>query len=350
MNKKILIVGHKGYVGSVLIRYLSKIKKFQGNIYGIDSNLFSLNNYKIQKKINIKNINLDCRKININKLNFKPDIIIYLAAVSNDPMGKNFKIATNDINYKNCIDLAKQAKKNKIEKFIFASSCSMYGSSGSNLKKESDKLQPLTDYAKSKVFAENKLKKISSNQFKIIALRFATAAGFSDNLRLDLVFNDFVANAVLKKEIELLSNGSSWRPLIHVKDMAKVFHWAIVYKSNRNFLAVNAGSDKWNFKIIDLAKRVAKVLRNVKIKIRKNNIDKRSYRVNFQLFKKIAPAKYQPSIKFKTAVKELQVFLIKEKFNIKNFRNSPKWIRLSRLKQLIRNKKINKKLYWIKSR
>ena len=103
--------------------------------------MFSLNNYKIQKKINVKNINLDCRKININKLNFKPDIIIYLAAVSNDPMGKNFKIATNDINYKNCINLAKQAKKNKIQKFIFASSCSMYGSSGSSLKKESDKLK-----------------------------------------------------------------------------------------------------------------------------------------------------------------------------------------------------------------
>ena len=105
-------------------------------------------------------------------------------------MGKNFKLATEDINFLNCIKLAKQAKKLKVEKFIFASSCSMYGASGKSLKKENDKLHPLTDYAKSKVNAEKKLKNISSKKFKIISLRFATAAGLSDNLRLDLVFNE----------------------------------------------------------------------------------------------------------------------------------------------------------------
>ncbi len=346
MKKKILVIGHKGYVGTVLIRYLNKIKKYEKFLYGIDTNLFSLNSYNKYKKIPILNINKDCRKFNLSKLRSKPDIIIYLAAVSNDPMGKNFKLATEDINFLNCIKLAKQAKKLKVEKFIFASSCSMYGASGKSLKKENDKLHPLTDYAKSKVNAEKKLKNISSKKFKIISLRFATAAGLSDNLRLDLVFNDFIANATLKKEIELLSSGSSWRPLIHVNDMARAFHWAIEYKLNKNFLAVNIGSEKWNFRIIDLAKKIAKKIKGVNIRINDSNVDKRSYRVDFSLFKKIAP-KYQPSMKFETAVKQLEYFFKKEKSALKNFRNSPKWSRLSRLNHLIKNKKINKKLYWI---
>ncbi len=346
MRKKILVIGHKGYVGTVLIKYLNKVKKYEKFLCGVDTNLFSLNSYNKYKKIPVLNINKDCRKFNLNKLHSKPDIIIYLAAVSNDPMGKNFKLATEDINFLNCIKLAKQAKKLKVEKFIFASSCSIYGASGKSLKKENDKLQPLTDYAKSKVNAEKKLKKISSKTFKIISLRFATAAGLSDNLRLDLVFNDFIANATLKKEIELLSSGSSWRPLIHVNDMAKALHWAIEHKLNKNFLAVNVGSEKWNFRIIDLAKKIAKKIKGVNIRRNDSNVDKRSYRVDFSLFKKIAP-KYQPSMKFETAVKELEYFFKKEKSALKNFRNSPKWSRLSRLNHLIKNKKINKKLYWI---
>ena len=300
----------------MLVRYcqstLSSIKKYKGNIYGVDTNLFSLNNFKNSKKISIINFKKDCRDINLNNFYPKPDIIIYLAAVSNDPMGKNFKEATKDINYLNCIKLAKQAKKNNIKKLIFASSCSMYGSSGSILKKENDKLDPLTDYAKSKVNAEKKLKKISSENFKIISLRFATAAGLSSNLRLDLVFNDFIANAILKNEIELLSSGTSWRPLIHVNDMAKAFHWAIEYHSKKNFLAVNIGSENWNFKIIDLAKMISKLIKGTQIKISNKNIDKRSYRVNFKLFKKIAP-KHQPSMNFKIAVKDLENFFKKEK-------------------------------------
>ena len=347
MNKNILIIGHKGYVGSVLIQYLNNIKKYKGNIFGLDTNLFSLNNYKNSKKISITNFKKDCREINLNNFHPKPDTIIYLAAVSNDPMGKSFKEATKEINYLNCIKLAKQAKKYNVKKLIFASSCSMYGSSGNALKKEDDKLDPLTDYAKSKVNAEQKLKKISSQKFKIISLRFATAAGLSANLRLDLVFNDFIANAILNNEIELLSSGTSWRPLVHVNDMAKAFHWAIEYESKKSFFAVNIGSENWNFKIIDLAKKISKLIKGTQIKITNKNIDKRSYRVNFKLFKKIAP-EHQPSMNFKIAVKELENFLKKEKSKLKNFRKSPKWSRLSRLNYLIKKNKINKKLYWIK--
>ena len=111
MQNKILVIGHKGYVGTILTRYLKNNNKYKLLIKGIDTNFFSLNNYNKYKKSSIQNISIDCRKITLSKLSFKPNIIIYLAAVSNDPMGRNFKIATNDINYLTCIKLAKQAKE-----------------------------------------------------------------------------------------------------------------------------------------------------------------------------------------------------------------------------------------------
>ena len=343
-NKRILIIGHKGYIGTTLINYLIKKSKFKFDIYGVDYNLFSLNTYSKNLKIK-ENIIQDCRKFKLNKLNLRPDVIIYLAAVSNDPMGNMYKKATEEINFKNCIEIAKEAKKLKIKKFIFASSCSMYGSADYKKKKEDDTLKPLTDYAISKVKSERTLKKISSKNFKVIALRFATAAGLSDNLRLDLVFNDFIANSVIEKKIILLSNGLSWRPLIHVNDISKSILWAMIYPLKKNFLAVNIGSDKWNFKIISLAKKISNIIPNTKVIIKdSNNFDKRSYRVSFSLFKKIAP-KHQPSTDFKKSVLELAKFLTSQKKNLKNFRKSPKWSRLSRLNYLVKNNTIDKRLY-----
>ena len=197
----------------------------------------------------------------------------------------------------------------------------------------------------SKVRSEKYLKKLSSNKFKVFALRFATAAGMSNNLRLDLVFNDFVANSVLEKQIILLSNGQSWRPLIHVNDIAKSIFWALNYKLKRNFIAINIGSETWTFKIIDLAKKIAKIIPDTKIHINNaDKFDKRSYRVNFNLFKKLAP-KYQPTSNIKKSVIELAKFLKKEKKNLKNFRKLPKWSRLSRLNYLVKNNTIDKRLY-----
>ena len=111
-------------------------------------------------------------KINLVELNFIPDAIIYLAAISNDPMGKQFSKLTHEINTRYCEKIAKQAKKIGVRKFIFASSCSIYGAAGNTKKKETHKISPLTDYAKSKVNSENKLKKLSDNKFKVISLRF----------------------------------------------------------------------------------------------------------------------------------------------------------------------------------
>ena len=340
--KNILIIGDRGYVGSLLNRYLKNKKKL--NVVGIDNHYFNSSTNNKKRKL----IKTDCRNFQINKLKVIPDAIIYLSAVSNDPMGKKYKSATEQINFKACIKIAKDAKKNRVKKFIFASSCSMYGKTkGNKAIKENSALNPLTHYARSKINSEKNLLKLSTKKFQVISLRFATAAGLSPNLRLDLVFNDFIANAISKKKIELLSAGTSWRPLIHVDDMCKALYWSIKYKLKKNFLAVNVGSNKWNFRIIDLAKKISKTLgKNIKVKVLdKKAVDNRSYKVDFTLYNKIAK-NYKPSKNFNLAVRELGEYLKKRKKSLKDFRSSPKWSRMSKLDYLFKKNKINKELFW----
>jgi len=154
------------------------------------------------------------------------DAIVHLAAISNDPMGKTFEEVTDAINFRASVELARQAKAAGVRSFVFASSCSMYGMADDTPRKETSPLNPLTAYAKSKVSTETELQKLADKSFRVTCLRFATACGMSDRLRLDLVVNDFVACAVTSKNITILSDGTPWRPLIHVKDMARAFDWA----------------------------------------------------------------------------------------------------------------------------
>ena len=263
-------------------------------------------------------------------------------------MGNNFSKITKQINTVYCEKIAKQAKLLGVKKFIFASSCSLYGAAGHSKKKETHKLQPLTDYAKSKVKSEKLLKKISTSSFKVISLRFATAAGYSPKLRLDLVFNDFVANGITKNKILILSDGKQWRPLIHVKDMSRAISWSIEYLPKKNYLAINVGSEKWTFTIRKLAQIVAKELGNVEVIIHnKGQPDKRSYTVDFSLFKKLSK-NHQPRENIKKSIKELAKNMLGSKQNFNNFRNSEKFIRLKNLIYLQKNNKLSKNLFWLK--
>ncbi len=134
---------------------------------------------------------------------------------------------TLDINYKASIKLAKMAKAAGVKAFVFASSCSMYGAAGDQAKTEDSELNPLTAYARSKVYTERDLGPLAGNGFTVTSLRFSTACGMSDRLRLDLVLNDFVAPAIAAKQIKILSDGTPWRPLININDMARAITWAI---------------------------------------------------------------------------------------------------------------------------
>lgn len=275
------------------------------------------------------------------------DIVVHLAAISNDPMGNRYEEITLDVNYRSSYRIARMAKAAGVRSFIFASSCSIYGAGGDGAKTERSDLNPLTAYARSKVFTEKALEQISGDNFTVTCLRFATACGMSPRLRLDLVLNDFVAGAVASGKITILSDGSPWRPLIHVRDMARAIEWAILRPSanESSFLAVNAGSNEWNYQIKDLAEAVAAIIPGVELSINKDAApDKRSYRVNFDLFQSLAP-NHQPLYSLRQAIEELYESLVGMDFKNADFRDS-RLMRLKVLTDLQNSKLVNADLQW----
>ena len=275
------------------------------------------------------------------------DAVVYLAAISNDPMGAKYEEITLDVNFRCCIQIAIMAKKAGVSSFVFASSCSMYGAADQYPKTEKDSLNPLTAYARSKVMAEKGLEPLADRHFTITALRFATACGMSNRLRLDLVLNDFVAGAVVNKEINILSDGTPWRPLINVLDMSRAIEWAVLRKQAAGgaFLAVNAGSSKWNYQVKDLAEAVAQVVPGCKVTLNTNaEPDRRSYRVNFDLFASLAPD-HQPIHDLKETIEQLYKSLTAMELKDPKFRES-KYMRLKVISGLQEKGFLDDNLSW----
>lgn len=343
---RILITGNLGYVGPAVLQELRH--HLHGlEIVGFDAGYFARN---ITNSLISPDIYLDAQHYG-DVRNFPDhliegvDTVVSLAAISNDPIGNQFEEATMEINYEANIALAKLAKLNGVSRFIFASSCSVYGSAEEAPRKEDSQLNPLTAYARSKILSEESLKLMADKSFQVTCLRFATACGMSDRLRLDLVLNDFVAGAISSGHIEILSDGSPWRPLIHVKDMARAIRWAIerTEGDNGNFVSVNTGSNRWNYQVKDLAMAVRELVPSTKVSINENAApDKRSYRVNFDLFKKLAPD-HQPLIDLENAVEDLANGLRSIEFSDQNFRSSH-FMRLNVVRNLLTEKIIDQNL------
>ena len=345
---KILITGNMGYVGPVLARRLRESRP-EAQLVGLDMGYFAscLTSADIlpECRMNIQHF-ADVRRFSPELLDGL-DAVVYLAALSNDPLSDAFEEATFDINYRACIATAKKAKEAGVKSFVFASSCSAYGYAEDGARTEDSPVNPLTAYAKSKVWTERDIAPLAAETFKVTCLRFATACGMSDRLRLDLVLNDFVAGAVASKKITILSDGTPWRPLIHVKDMARAIDWAIGrgISQGGSFLTVNAGADDWNHQVKDLAEAVAQVIPGVEVSINKNaQPDKRSYRVSFEKFKQLAPG-YVPEVDLITAIAELKDGLNAIGFHDQKFRQS-RFIRLNTLTQLKQQGLLSNDLEW----
>lgn len=342
---KILIIGNLGYIGPMVVKHF-KAQHKDAFVAGYDIGYF-VQNYTyngISGDILLnKQYYGDVRHFDSDILKGF-DAVIYLAAISNDPMGNVFEKPTMDINCNAAIDIAKLAKKNNVKNFVFASSCSVYGFADSEPRTETSEVNPLTAYAKSKVNAEIGLKQLASDDFRITCLRFATACGYSDRLRLDLVLNDFVASAIADKKITILSDGTPWRPLIHVKDMARAMDWAITRTGGDNYLVINTGSNEWNYQVKELAASVEQLIPGTTISINENaQPDKRSYKVSFDLYKSLAPD-HQPQISLTAAVEDLKTGLTGMSFNDKNFRQS-NLIRLRSIQSLIDNALVDENLF-----
>lgn len=344
---KIMVTGNMGYVGPSVLKQLRQSYP-QATLIGLDNGYFAhcLTNADVLPELKADSqIFADVRRLPADLFQ-GVDAVVHLAGISNDPMGSTFEDVTFDVNFRASVDLAKQAKSAGVKSFIFASSCSMYGLADDTPRKETSSLNPLTAYAKSKVRTEIELEKLADRNFSVTCPRFATACGMSHRLRLDLVVNDFVACAVASRNITILSDGTPWRPLIHVRDMARAIDWAIGRGATHgDFLAVNVGSNTWNYQVKQLAEAVAKVIPGVSISINENAPpDNRSYRVDFGLYEKLAP-KHQPQVDLLTAIRELKAGLEAMGFNDPQFRGSM-YMRLEVLKRLQEKGLIDGKLVW----
>lgn len=345
---KILITGNMGYVGPVLVRHLRRAYP-TAELIGYDLGLFShclTTNEGLPERFLSRQIFGDVRDI-------KPEVfagvdaVVQLAAISNDPMGVRYERPTEEINFRASLACANMALAAGVKKFVFASSCSVYGAAEGGPRKESDPLNPLTAYARSKIDAERSLAQLDNASMDVTCLRFATACGMSDRLRLDLVLNDFAASAIASQRIDILSDGSPWRPLIDVADMARAIDWAIHRPATNGgrFLAVNAGSDRWNYQVRDLARAAAQEQPGVAVSINADaQPDKRSYRVDFSLFGKLAPA-HQPLMELDESLRRLLKGLGDMGFSDADFRNS-RLIRLRSLDEHMQAGRLSKDVRW----
>ena len=347
---KILITGNMGYVGPGLLKRLRSTYP-QAQLIGVDLGFFGhcLTGPEVlpETLVDVQYF-MDVRNID-ERLLSGVDAIVHLAAISNDPMGKAYEQLTHEVNYEASARLAKKAKKAGVKAFVFASSCSVYGYAEGAARDENSDLNPLTAYAKSKINTEKSVKELADKDFIITSLRFPTACGMSDRLRMDLVLNDFVAAAVASRKITILSDGTPWRPLIDVKDMARAIDWAVArpLESGGAFLAINVGRSEWNYQVRDLAEAVKELMPDVDVEINKDaQPDKRSYRVDFSMYKNLAP-EHQPQIELSRSIAELKEGLESMEFKDEDFRNS-KYIRLKVLSMHRNNGLLSDQLQWTK--
>jgi len=346
---KLLVTGNTGYIGPLVLRHMQKALPGV-HIVGYDSGYFAhcLTGAPRLPETRLQAQHWGDVRDFPGELFDGVDAVIHLAAVSNDPMGSRFEKVTEEINFASSKAIAQKAAEHGVKRFVFASSCSMYGYAEGGPRKESDALNPLTAYSRSKVATEQALAQMADSGMIITALRFSTACGWSDRIRLDLVLNDFVACAIASKEITVLSDGSPWRPLIDVKDMARSMEWALTRdpKESGNYLAVNVGSQEWNYQVRDLAEAVARAVPGTRVSINKDAPpDKRSYRVDFSLYKALAP-KHQPQVSLEQAISESKTGLESMLFNDADFRAS-QFMRLKVIEKHIEEQRLSEQLRWI---
>ncbi len=342
---RVLVTGHNGYIGSILVKILIE----QGySIIGLDTNFFAECNLEIINT-KFKQINVDIRDINEEHLE-EVDAIIHLAGLSNDPLGELAPDLTMKINYYSTIKLAKIAKKMGVSRFIYASSQSMYGISNNSeeLDEDNSEKNPVTSYASTKWDAEQEISKLKDNQFMVVSFRPSTVFGYSPRLRCDIVFNNLVACAYTTGKIEILSDGSPWRPVIHVRDLCLAFIAGLeAPKKIINGRAYNVGIENGNYTVKQLAEAAQNVVPGSELVFKNELTDPRTYRVSFNRILNELKDYYKPSWDLHKGGFELVEKFREIDFSYEQFRG----VRCNRLKQLEylqNNNKIDYNLQWIK--
>ncbi len=338
---KILVTGHDGYIGSVLVE---KLLERGYEVRGFDTYFFQSNLYP-QARTPTEAVNKDVRDVDAEDLE-GVDAIVHLAALSNDPMGELDRGLTLRINFEASVRLARLAKQMGIQRFLFASSCSMYGTSSGQTVNEDAPFNPLTAYALSKVKTEEALSQLADGTFSPTYLRNATAYGLSPKLRFDLVLNNLIGWAMTTGQINVMSDGTPWRPLVHVEDIADAFIAAleapIQTVHNQTF---NVGQDFENYQVRHIAEAVRRVVPGSQVTFADDpGPDARSYRVDFTKIHRALRA-YQPSWTVERGAQQLYDALTTRGITQGDFLG-PAFVRIEQIKRLLSTRELYSDLRW----
>jgi nucleoside-diphosphate-sugar epimerase len=324
---KIFATGHRGFIGAHLVDVL---KQDGHKVVGCDIGLFENCNWEPLVTPDHELVK-DIRKIDAYDLN-GCDCVMHLAAISNDPMGEMNAQLTFDVNRDASIHLAKTAKSAGVPRFLFAGSCSIYGKGEKLDLDETDSLNPLTAYARSKIESEQALSKLADNSFTPVYLRNATAYGHSPMLRMDLVVNNLLGSAMSYGEIRIQSDGSPWRPLIHCRDIARAFAaFAKAPKESIHNKAVNVGGNAENYQVRDVGDQVQRLIPSAKVVYTGEvGADPRNYRVNFDLLSRLLPD-FKLQYRLESGMEELYRKMVEHGFGKQDFEGD-RFVRLRTLK------------------